>query len=466
VLAVGATISPIPVQQGLDAQAIAPRLQQAETKLIITDRKLSQISRDAARLAGDIPLINLDGPDSGIPGILDLLPEGNPTFANFRLNSYEETEKYNAFVYRTSGSSGNIKSVNTPHAHWAANLLTTKLTVPANTDPSKDVWISSLPFAYGINAKLNLGLNVLLGIPVIILKRAFDQSTLPLIDKYGISFLFVTPPLAAQIAKSEKREGAYKSIKWLLSAGAPVHPKIRDGVQERFNGTRLTLEWGTTETLLIALQVDQASSVPGTSGTLVNGLEAKVIDLETGIELGPNQQGELLVRNSLCRFAGYKDNEEANRDFDEDGWFHSGDVGFIDHNSNVFIVDRLKELLRVGDGYGTHVSTGEIEAALFDHPAVSTAVVVGIRDQDTQQEHPTAFIVPQKEFKEQTSPALAEEIEKFVEVKLGYFKRVSGGVYFLEKYPHIGYKINKRLLKGLVDVGTNDRTQRLISVGA
>lgn len=434
--------------------------------MIITDRRLSSIARGAAQLAGSIPLINLDGGEADIPGLLDLLPAGDPKFQSFKLNSYEETEKYNAFVYRTSGSSGVVKSVNTPHAHWAANLLTTKLTVPANTDASKDVWISSLPFAYGINAKLNLGLNILLGIPVVILKRAFDQSTLPLIDKYGITFLFVTPPLAAQIAKSEKREGAYKSIKWLLSAGAPVHPKIRDGVQDRFHGIPLKLEWGTTETLLIALQIDQASSIPGTSGTLVNGLEAKVIDVETGIELGPSQQGELLVRSSLCRFAGYKDNDEANKDFDADGWFHSGDVGYIDHNSNVFIVDRLKELLRVGDGYGTHVSTGELEAALFDHPAVSTAVVVGIRDEDTQQEHPTAFVVPQNDFKAKASPALAEEIEVFVEDKLGSFKRLSGGVYFLDKYPHVGYKINKRLLKSLVDVGDQNRTQRFISVGA
>ncbi|OCK79543.1 acetyl-CoA synthetase-like protein [Lepidopterella palustris CBS 459.81] len=467
VLAAGATISPIPVQQGLDARAIVPRLQQSETKLIITDRVLASISKEAADLSGNIPLISLDGATgNGIEDIQQILSEGDSSFDGFELTTSEQLEEYNAFIYRTSGSSGNIKSVLTPHAHWAANLLTTRLTVPEDTDPSKDVWISSLPFAYGINAKLNLGLNILLGIPVIILKEAFDQSSLPLIDKYGITFLFITPPLAAQIAKSEKREGAYQSIKWLLSAGAPVHPKIRDGVQERLNGVKLTLEWGTTETLLIALQIDEESSVPGSSGTLVNGVEAKVLDVETGKELGPGEQGEILVRNSLARFAGYKDNEEANRDFDEEGWFHSGDVGYIDEKSNVFIVDRLKELLRVGDGYGTHVSTGEIEAALFDHPAVATAVVVGIRDQDTQQEHPTAFVVPQPEFKEKQLLPLAEEIEKSVESKLGTFKRVSGGVYFVEKYPQVGYKINKRLLKGLVDVGAADRSQRFISIGA
>jgi acyl-coenzyme A synthetase/AMP-(fatty) acid ligase len=302
---------------------------------------------------------------------------------------------------------------------------------------------------------------------VIITLGPFDQAALPLIDKYGITFLFVTPPLAAQIAKSTKNATTtFKTIKWLLSAGAPVHPKIRDAVQEKFNGKTLRLEWGTTETLLIALQIDDKSTVPGSSGTLVNGIEAKVIDIDTGKELGAGQRGEILVRNSLARFAGYKDNEEANRDF-RDGWFHSGDVGYLDEDSNVFIVDRIKELLRVGDGYGTHVSTGEIEAVLFDHKAVATAVVVGIRDHDTQQEHPTAFIVLQSEFKGKETDSIAVEIEQLVEDKLGRFKRLSGGVWFVERYPQVGYKINRRRLKELVDVSPRfDRSNRLVAVDA
>lgn len=474
-LAAGATISPIPVQQGLDSHAVLPRLQQANAKLIITDEGLAPISQAAAKAYDGIPLISLAGSPAGIPNIEDLLANEQELFDGFRLQTRDETEEHYAFIYRTSGSSGIIKSFLTTHAHWAANLLTTRLTVPEDTNPETDVWVSSLPFAYGINAKLNLGLNVLLGIPVVILLKPFDQTSLHLIDQYGITFLFVTPPLAAQVAKSPKADGVtYKSIKWLLSAGAPVHTKIRDAVQEKFNGTRLTLEWGTTETLLIALQIDEASSVPGSSGTLVHGVEARVIDLETKEDLGHNQQGEILVRNTLARFAGYKDNAEANKDFDTDGWFHSGDVGYVDEKSNVFIVDRLKELLRVGDGYGTHASADEFEAVLFDHPAVATAVVVGIRDVDTQQEHPTGFVILQPEHVPRddanTSKRLSElasELELFVESKLGKFKSLSGGVFFVSEYPYVGYKINRRRLKELVQVGGGtETTSRWVGVAA
>ncbi|KAG5820531.1 hypothetical protein H9Q74_008513 [Fusarium xylarioides] len=443
-LAAGATISPIPVQHGLDALAIIPRLEQADAKLIITDSSLASITKPAAEAFNGIPLISLDASSEGISNIDDLLAIKNELFNGFRLSTHEETEKHYAFIYRTSGSSGNVKSFLTTHAHWAANLLTTRLTVPSDTDPEKD---------------------------------PFHQSTFHLIDKYAITFLFVTPPLAAQIAKSEKVGVTYKSIKWLLSAGAPVYTKIRDAVQDKFNGVRLTLEWGTTETLLITLQVDEASSVPGSSGTLVHGFEARVLDIETGKDLGHNEQGEILVRNTLARFAGYKDNDEANKDFDADGWFHSGDVGYVDENSNVFIVDRLKELLRVGDGYGTHASASEFEAILFDHPAVATAVVVGIRDQETQQEHPTAFVVlqpdatPSHDLKaEERSVALdnlAKELEGYVETKLGKFKRLSGGAFFVEKYPYVGYKINKRRLKELVHVGPSaDSLTRWVNAAA
>ncbi|KAL2812988.1 hypothetical protein BJX63DRAFT_432277 [Aspergillus granulosus] len=473
VLAAGATISPIPVQTGLDVPAIVPRLEQANAKLIITDSTLSSVSKGAAEAYNNIPLISLDTlpGDPSIASVTDLVAQEQAPYSGFNLITREETETHNAFIYRTSGSSGTIKSVLTTHAHWAANLLTTKLTVPSNTDPANDVWISSLPFAYGINAKLNLGLNVLLGIPVVIVLKPFDKESLPLIDTYGITFLFVTPPLAAQIAKAEKTaQTTFRSIKWLLSAGAPLHEKIRHAVQERFNGIPLTLEWGTTETLLIALQIDEKSTVPGSSGTLVHGIEARVIDLDTGVDLGVDEKGEILVRNTLARFAGYKDNEEANKDFDSEGWFHSGDVGYLDSNSNVFIVDRLKELLRVGDGYGTHVSTGEFEAVLFDHPAVATAIVVGIRDVETQQEHPTAFVIlqpgEQEKRAEKDLARLAVEIEAFVEKRLGSFKRLTGGVWFLEKYPTVGYKINRQRLKILVNVAEGDRSVRWVEVGA
>lgn len=467
-MASGASVSPIANQKDLDAKALAARIKSVDTKLLITDRALHSLAEEAAKFCGDITVVSLDEVP-GLPCMNQLCLTGDTSYNGFHLDSSSASEAHTAMIFRTSGSTGAIKSVLMPHLHWNVNLLSTALTVPANTDGDRDTWIATLPFAYGITAKLHMGLNLLLGIPVIIPLEPFDRGALSLIDTYNITFLFMTPPLAAEIAKSEV-QGSFRSIKWLLSAGAPIHTKIRNAVQKKFHGTRLALEWGTTETLLIALQIDGVSYPPGCSGSLVNGMEARVMSMETGQELGPNQMGEILVRNSLCKFAGYLNNDAANGDFDAEGWYHSGDVGYIDHHTDVFIVDRVKQFLRVGDGYGTHLAPAELESVLFDHPAVGMAVVIGMRDEATQIEHPTAFVVIHDCYsgdKGETSLRdLAEELEAFVEKRLGTFKRLSGGVYFVGEYPQTGFKVNRRALAGLVDVKKpmSERV-RLISVG-
>lgn len=412
--------------------------------------------KEVAALCGNIGVISIDN-NPEVHSMEQFMADSDPTFNGFHLDSASDAEAHTAMIFRTSGSTGAIKSVLMPHLHWNVNTLTTALTAPENTNGDTDAWIATLPFAYGITAKLYMGLNILLGIPVIIPLQPFDRTALSLIDMYKITFLFLTPPLAAEIAKSEV-QGSFRSIKWLLSAGAPIHNKIREAIQRKFHDTRLALEWASTETLLIALQLDGVPYPQGSSGSLVNGMEARVISLQTGQDLGPNQQGEILVRNSLCKFAGYLNNATANNDFDADGWYHSGDVGYIDEHNNVFIIDRIKQFLRVGDGYGTHITPAELEATLFDHPAVGMAVVIGIRDEATQLEHPTAFVVLRDAYaigkSEGELQDLSVELERFVEDRVGTFKRLSGGVYFVGKFPQTGFKVDRRALAALVDSKT------------
>ncbi|KAI4098686.1 MAG: hypothetical protein L6R37_006344 [Teloschistes peruensis] len=314
-------------------------------------------------------------------------------------------------------------------------------------DPDQDQWLSSLSLGFFINAKLHMSLNILLGIPVVFTDKSLDEDSISVIRRHAISFLFLTPPTAAKLAKIDIAPSDVKSVKMLLSAGAPMHEELREAISAKFCGTHLILEWATTETMLIAIQMDDSSKRLGSSGTLVNGMQAKVIHTETGEELGPNQEGELLVRSVLTRFAGYKDNAAANEVFDSEGWFHTGDYGYLDRDSNVYIIDRLKEMLRVGDGYGSHVSATEMEAAVFEHPAIARVVVVGIRDHSTQMDQPTAFIILKPDYQVQAGSGLAEEIERFAARKLTGLKRLTGGIYFVAEYPMVGSKVDRKALK-------------------
>ncbi|KAG8426772.1 hypothetical protein J3459_007820 [Metarhizium acridum] len=449
-LAAGATVALIPHQKDLSAEDVAGRLSQSKSKLLITDGALLHIAETASGLVGGVPIITLDNADNETANLQDLLSQALPSESTFELKSHKEAEEHDAFINRTSGSTGNMKSVLVSHSHYIATLEATWRTVPVSTDPERDVWLTSSSLGFLINAKLFMSLNILLGIPVVIMPEPLDEESISVIQRHQITFILVFPPLVAKLAKSNLNPKEVESIKWLLSAGATIPENLRQALATRFPKVDLTLEWGTSETMLIAIQTsDPVTRKAGSSGILVNGIQARVISTETGKELGASERGELLVRNSLARFRGYKDNDEANREFDQDGFFHTGDYGYIDEERNVYIIDRLKELLRVGDGYGSRISASELENAVFEHPAVSTAVVVGIWDENTATQHPTAFVVPLKNYQDRVGRALAEDIEAFISTKLTGLRRLSGGVYFIDSYPTTGFKINRRALKAL-----------------
>lgn len=428
---------------------VAGRLEQAKAKLLITDAETLPVAEGASVLAGCVSIVTLDRADQHTACMEELIQEGDPSISLFEITTSQEADSHNAFINRTSGSTGKMKSVLTTHAHCIATLEATRRTVPSSTDPDRDQWLSSLSFGFFINAKLHMSLNVLLGIPVVLMNRPFDEESISVIKRHSISFVFLTPPIAAKLARSDLSVLDTTSVKWLLTAGAPMHTKLREAISAKFC-THLTFEYATSETMLLAIQIDEETQRPGSSGTLVAGVQARVIDIESGDELGPNEEGEILVRNSLARFAGYKDDDTANQAFDSEGWFHTGDYGFLDDRCNVFIIDRLKELLRVGDGYGSHVSASELETVVFEHPSVACVIVVGIHNNLNQIDEPTAFVVLRPEFQAKAGRELAQDILRFSACKLTGLKSLSGGVHFITKYPMVGFKVNRRAMKEMI----------------
>jgi 4-coumarate--CoA ligase len=121
--------------------------------------------------------------------------------------------------------------------------------------------------------------------------------------------------------------------------------------------------------------------------------EQKIVDAETGKSLGPNHTGEVVVRGPQV-MKGYLNNPEATRGMIEpDGWLHTGDLGYVDEDGYLFIVDRVKELIKVK---GFQVAPAELEALLVAHPAVADVAVVGEPD-DEAGEVPVAHIVRAKD---------------------------------------------------------------------
>ena len=444
----------IPVQRSTAADDIARHLKQTNAKLLITDCDVWDLAEAAATLVGSIPMVTLDKGTSPRCPSLDGLLDTKALCVDdiFQLNSNHKANEYNGFINRTSGSTGNMKCVLISHAHFIATMEGTRATIPKGMDPDRDVWLSPISLGFFINAKLNMGLNILLGIPVVLMSSELHASaTVDVIQRRRVTFLFITPPLAAELARLDMGQYDLSHIKWLLTAGAPIHENLRQTLSSRFGGVPLSLELGTAETMLISIQFDDRSRKPGSTGTLVSGMEAKVVDPHTGAERGVDEAGEILVRNRLARYKGYSDDDVANRAFDSDGWFHTGDYGYFDEDCNLYIVDRIKELIKTGGGYGVHVSATELESVLFTHEAVASVVVLGIRDEGSQYDRPAAFVVPKPNHGRDINQ-LTDEIAKFAKQRLTGLRSLTGGVYCIPELPKTGFKVNKRALREIVNM--------------
>jgi AMP-binding enzyme/AMP-binding enzyme C-terminal domain len=152
--------------------------------------------------------------------------------------------------------------------------------------------------------------------------------------------------------------------------------------------------WGLTETSIGITTPDRdAGTVPGSVGRVLPNTELRVVDPETGRDLGGGERGELWARGPQV-MAGYLGRPDATAEMiDAGGWLHTGDLGLVDADGNVFVVDRLKELIKVS---AYQVAPAELEALLGGHPAVADAAVIP-RPDATHGEVPVALVVPRGE---------------------------------------------------------------------
>lgn len=178
-----------------------------------------------------------------------------------------------------------------------------------------------------------------------------------------------------------------------------------------------------------------------TTGPPLPGVEVKIVDPETGEDLGVDQPGEICIRGYNV-FEGYhKDPEKTAATFDADGWAHTGDTGSVDHAGRVSYVGRTKDMLKVG---GENVAPSEIESWLSTHPAVRMVQVVG-RDDERYVEVPVAFVelVPGRD-------ATAEELIEHCRGELASFK-VPREVRFVTEWPLSATKVQKFRLREMAN---------------
>jgi acyl-CoA synthetase (AMP-forming)/AMP-acid ligase II len=173
----------------------------------------------------------------------------------------------------------------------------------------------------------------------------------------------------------------------------------------------------------------------GGIGPPVPNTEARVVDVATGAELGPGQEGEVCVRGPQV-MKGYLNRPDATAAMiDAEGWLHTGDIGYADKDGCFFIVDRLKELIKYK---GMQIAPAELEAVLLTHPLVADAAVIPIANEECG-EVPKAFVVLR-------SDVAPEEIMGYVAARVAPYKKLRA-VEVIEQIPKAASgKILRRVL--------------------
>jgi acyl-CoA synthetase (AMP-forming)/AMP-acid ligase II len=238
---------------------------------------------------------------------------------------------------------------------------------------------------------------------------------LQIMQDYKVTFAFLVPPIVLALAKHplvDKYD--LSNLRMIISGAAPLSEDLARVCADRL-GCLVGQGYGLTETS----PVTHVSSAipdeikPASIGTCVANTECKVVDTQTGAELGSNQEGEIWIRGPQV-MRGYLNNPDATTAaIDDQGWFRTGDIGYADDDGYFYIVDRVKELIKYK---GYQVAPAEVEAVLISHPAITDAAVIPSPDEEAG-EVPKAFVV----LKEELTPA---EIMAFVAGQVAPHKQV------------------------------------------
>ncbi|KAK7255020.1 hypothetical protein RIF29_28419 [Crotalaria pallida] len=298
---------------------------------------------------------------------------------------------------------------------------------------SEDVILCVLPLfhIYSLNSVFLCGLRAK---AAILLMPKFDiNSLLGLIQKHRVSIAPVVPPIVLAIAKSPDLDKYdMSSIRVLKSGGAPLAKELEQTVRAKFPSAKLGQGYGMTEAgpvlaMCLTFAKEPFDVKPGACGTVVRNAEMKIVDPETDNSLPRNQPGEICIRGDQI-MKGYLNDPEATKiTIDKEGWLHTGDIGYIDDDDELFIVDRLKELIKYK---GFQVAPAELEALLLSHPNISDVAVVPMKD-EAAGEVPVAFVVRSNGDIDTTTE---DEIKHFISKQVVFYKRINR-VFFIEAIP-------------------------------
>jgi acyl-CoA synthetase (AMP-forming)/AMP-acid ligase II len=291
---------------------------------------------------------------------------------------------------------------------------------------------------------LNMGLYQ--GATIVMMQRFDLERVLRAMQDYGVTYAHLVPPIILALTKQKMVDDYDLSkLRTIFSGAAPLGETITRACVERLNCS-IRQGYGMTETSpVIHMSPGEVDEIKhGAVGQCIPNTECKIVDMETGAELGHNQEGEICARGPQL-MKGYLNRPEATAaTIDEDGWLHTGDIGYADEDGHFYIVDRAKELIKYK---GFQVAPAELEALLLSHPAVADAAVIPCEDEEAG-EIPKAFVVMKGE-------ASDEEIMSYIAERVAPHKKIRR----LERIEQIPKSASGKILRRVLVARERERNK-------
>jgi acyl-CoA synthetase (AMP-forming)/AMP-acid ligase II len=320
----------------------------------------------------------------------------------------------------SSGTTGAAKGVMLTHRNIATNISQAEVMITVAED---ERIIAILPFfhIYGLSVLMNLPLR--LGATVVVLPKFDLQQFLTTLDQQRITRAFVAPPVVLALAKHPAVDGVDLSqLKYVTSAAAPLDGELAEACAKRLGLHAVLQAYGMTELSpgTHAVPQDDPEPPPGAVGKLFPSTEMRLV----GADGNDAEEGEIWIRGPQV-MKGYLGRQaETDATIDREGWLHTGDIGRMDDRGYLYVIDRVKELIKY---HGYQVPPAELEAVLLTDDRIADAAVIGVTADGN--EVPKAFVVPMPGVE-----LTVEDVMEYVAARVAPYKKVRQ-VEFIEAVP-------------------------------
>ncbi len=374
----------VPVHCQLSAAEAAYILNHAQAQTLISIAELdSLVSELHSRVAGLTNLL-ISG-QSAIEEAIDL-EQLTSARADRPVQSDAAQLDDPAVLIYTSGTTGQPKGAVLSHRNLLANARSCRELIGVS---SEDTFLAVLPLFHSFGATVCMILPLLAGAEIVLQTAFAPLPVLETLEKHQVTIFAGVPAMFAVLTKCRtSREHDLHSLRACISGGAPLPLEVLSGFQERY-GVVLVEGYGPTEASpVVSANPPQGVQKPGSVGPPILGVEVRIVD-DTGQDLPTGEVGEIIVAGDNV-MQGYWQDATATAEAIKDGWLYTGDLGKLDADGYLYIVDRKKDMIIVG---GTNVYPREVEDVIAQMPQVAEVAVVG-RPDPVRGERVRAVIVP------------------------------------------------------------------------